>query len=389
MMKTAAKHAIARGKAAERFVWRCLGTVFFLAFPLIVESSPAAGIPSIAGPFYGYGANTTGGSDGKIVYVDTLSDSGPGSLRNALSQSNRIIKFNIAGDISLKSELYIPSNTTIDGFSSPAPRITIRDHRVTIKDGHNIIVQGMRFRGPADDTLRIWHGANRIVVDHCSFSGSTDGALDITEGSHNITVSWNIFAKTGGAESKTMLVKYGAYHISLFHNIFAENNIRNLEVAGGVAPEFYTAPIDFQAPTADIRNNIIWNWRGIGTRVTSGKHSPEWAASANVINNLYSSQDRPQNAIIVYAKDPKTAPAKAHIAGNISLTDVARAPQYQTGLSLHDINDPSNHAEFPAPAIGPGRLMPALEAAHPTYLHAGVRPLDAFDDAVLNQVRLP
>jgi|GEM_PF-3294086 len=388
-MKTPAKQATLKNKAAGKFIRRFLGTIVFLVFVFLVVEDSTKDVPSIAGPFYGYGAKATGGSNGEIVYVDTLSDSGPGSLREALSRGNRIIKFDVAGDIALKSSLPIFSNTTIDGFSAPAPRITIRDQRVAIKDAHNIIVQGLRFRGPADDTLRIWYGASRIVVDHCSFSGSTDGALDITEGSHDITVSWNIFAKTGGAESKTMLIKYGTYHISLFHNIFVENNIRNMEIAGGIAPESYTGPIDYQPPTADVRNNIIWNWKGIGTRVTSAKRSPEWAASANIVDNLYASHVRPQNAIIVHAKDPKTAPAEAYIAGNISLTNVGRAPQYQTGLSLRDINDPSNHDEFPAPPIGPGRLMPALEAARQTDRHAGVRPLDAFDDAVLKQIRLP
>jgi len=103
---------------------------------------------------------------------------------------------------------------------------------------------------------------------------------------------------------------------------------------------------------------------------------------------LFGILQRSSKVVYTFTRHPKTAPAKVYIAGNISLTDVARAPQYQTGLSLRDINDPGNHAEFPAPAIEPDRLMPALEAAHQTYLHAGARPLDAFDDAGLSQIRL-
>ena len=378
---------------AKQRGWRGFGgilsaAVMLLFFTVVLQKACAIAqsLPSIEDPFYGYGANATGG--GVVTYVDNLADSGVGSLRDALSSEGRIVRFSVAGDISLKSALRIPSDVTIDGFSAPLPGITIRDHRVNIQNQHNIIVQGLRFRGPANDTLRIWKGAYDIVVDHCSFSGSTDGALDITEGSHDITVSWNIFAKTGGSVPKPMLLKYGAYHISLFHNIFVENNIRNPEVAGHF-PEYYGGPIDYQAPIADVRNNIIWNWDGVGTRVTSSANSPGWEATANIVNNLYSSTSHPQNAIIVYSAEPATIPAEAYLADNVSLTDVAKAKQYQTGLQLVNVNDPSNHAEFPTPDIGPGAQLSALEAAHQTYLGAGVRPLDAFDSAVLAQIDLP
>ncbi|MGH8006048.1 MAG: hypothetical protein ACREQ3_03485, partial [Candidatus Binatia bacterium] len=103
-----------------------------------------------AATFAGFGATTPGGSGGTVVHVTNLKDAGLGSLRDALSQGNRHIVFDVAGVIELKSRLDVKgAHITIDGFSALLPGITLKNYglRIPGKDGaHNVIVQGIRVR---------------------------------------------------------------------------------------------------------------------------------------------------------------------------------------------------------------------------------------------------
>ena len=68
---------------------------------------PQAKIPAFPGA-EGGGAYTTGGRGGKVFVVKSLDDHGPNTLREACEQCGaRIIVFNIAGIIRLKSPINI------------------------------------------------------------------------------------------------------------------------------------------------------------------------------------------------------------------------------------------------------------------------------------------
>ena len=79
-----------------------------LATSVGVETQGTSPIPSssagakAADPAYqGFGAKTPGGSGKAIVRVANLNDSGPGSFRDAVSQGNRTVVFDVGGELVL------------------------------------------------------------------------------------------------------------------------------------------------------------------------------------------------------------------------------------------------------------------------------------------------
>lgn len=80
------------------------------------SSGDAASGPLLAFPgAEGFGRNATGGRGGEVVHVTNLNDSGAGSFRDAVSQSNRTVVFDVGGVIQIDSRVVIKSNITVAG----------------------------------------------------------------------------------------------------------------------------------------------------------------------------------------------------------------------------------------------------------------------------------
>ena len=317
-----------------------------LALPGVSESQPGA--------HQGFGATTPGGAGGTVVRVTTLSDSGPGSLREAVSQGNRIVVFDVAGRIELSTYLYVTgANITIDGFTARAPGITLANYGLIIrgnKGAHDVIVRGIRIRDADIDGIQVASGAYNVVIDHVSVAGSRDGNIDITE-SHDVTVSWSII----GMNDKNMLVKYNASRVTLHHNVFGGSAQRSPQIRIDDSTTAVATDV-----TADIRNNVIANWgTGYGSVVWYGP----WT---NVVNNFYTAPA---------GRRPLTVTsARAYVAGNLS-------------PGLGDVNDQSTEsAPFASPAV---ETHDACAAAGLALAGAGVRPLDGVDQKLLAKIAVP
>ena len=58
----------------------------------------------------GWGRYAEGGRKGTVYHVTNLNDSGSGSLRDAVSQPNRIVVFDVSGVIRINSRIVFKNN---------------------------------------------------------------------------------------------------------------------------------------------------------------------------------------------------------------------------------------------------------------------------------------
>jgi hypothetical protein len=298
-------------------------------------------ISAIAMAYEGFGGNVTGGSGYGSVAVNNLNDSGAGSLRAALSGSNRVITFNVSGTINLLSAIWVTGrNITVNGFSAHGNGITISSSSDAFvvsgktyggpdnATGVNIVFSGLRIRSTQGDAFQIAYNAHDVVVDHCSINGAGDGSVDVTEGAYNVTVSYSIVSN--GSGNGPFLIAFDTNRISIHHNIMYNNRDRN-PIAGASHNRYYSSGPAYNEdyPLLDSRYNVIWNYV-IGSYVMSEKGV---IGKANFISNIYkcSGTNNPSNNIGRSSHD-STSRALAYIAGNVSVHDMrGRAYNYGSG----------------------------------------------------------
>jgi fibronectin type III domain protein/concanavalin A-like lectin/glucanase superfamily protein/thrombospondin type 3 repeat protein len=228
-----------------------------------------AQVPIIPGAV-GFGINTPGGRGGQILRVTNLNDSGPGSLRAALTASGpRIIVFDVSGTIVLSSAIGITNPyVTIAGQTAPSPGITVRGNHIGPRT-HNILMQHLRVRtgyGAGVDAntgaIQLYNpGSNPVhdvVIDHCSTSWAINENLTTwgTSGDrvHDVTFRYTISSEglnctpisDEGCHSKGLLIGDGNHNIAVLNNIFAHDSDRLPELKGGAS--------------AVVVNNIMYNW---------------------------------------------------------------------------------------------------------------------------------
>ena len=207
------------------------------ALCLTVFGFMGAGAEPLAFPeALGFGAQVTGGRGGTVYHVTNLNDDGAGSFRDAVSQGNRIVVFDVGGIINIKTAVSIKSNITIAGQTAPGEGIAIHGGKLSTGKQSNIIIRYLRIRpgentaSEKDDALNLYDSKN-VIVDHCSvelapwnnFGGSSDNASYRVTG---ITVQNSLIANPIGQQ-------FGAHIESVdgtwawYYNAFVNTHNRN------------------------------------------------------------------------------------------------------------------------------------------------------------------
>lgn len=199
----------------------------------------------------GFGKYAVGGRNGSVYHVTNLKDSGAGSLRDAVSQPNRIVVFDVAGVIKLESRLVFKNNLYVAGQTAPGEGITVYGNGVSFSGANNTIVRYLRFRmgiggDSGKDAAGVANGTN-MIFDHLSvswgrdetFSISSDGKGDLGD----ITIQNSIISQGLMGHSAGGLIQ--ADNITLYRNLYVDNSTRNNKVKG----------------KNQYVNNIVYNWQ--------------------------------------------------------------------------------------------------------------------------------
>lgn len=200
-------------------------------------SAPTAGMGLAFPEAEGFGQRATGGRDGTVVHVTNLNDAGAGSFRDAVSQPNRIVVFDVGGYIPLVTAVSVKSNITIAGQTAPGGGIGFQGGEISFANSSNVVMRYIRVRpgsdtaDDTDDALSLYKAKN-VIIDHSSFEfapwnniGAVSDDWQVAPVT-DVTFQDNIIADPTGQQ-------FGAHtesvssNMAWYRNVFANSHNRN------------------------------------------------------------------------------------------------------------------------------------------------------------------
>ncbi|MGA2867684.1 MAG: LamG-like jellyroll fold domain-containing protein [Verrucomicrobiota bacterium] len=228
---------------------------------VIITNSYFPAFPGATGS--GGGAEGAGhaGVMSTVYHVTSMDDTGPGTLRDAVSDTNRTVVFDVPGIIFLKSPLIITnSDLTIAGQTAPGVGITVQGQMTTVTNAHDVIIRDVRFRAGIDDgddqpggptsldSLQFLNVSN-AVADHISAEWSSNNLVSVSNSS-NVTVQWSILSDslytTTNPRPFGSLLRFGNGALSFNHDLYANNYQGSPRLGDNLRLDFV--------------NNVVYNW---------------------------------------------------------------------------------------------------------------------------------
>jgi hypothetical protein len=346
----------------------------------------------------GWGKNARGGRDAKtkILFVTSLADSGPGTLREALEKTRgpRIILFKTGGVIALKSKLsFREGYVTIAGQTAPGDGIIVKNFPIRIGANH-VIMRGLRIRngdgpGPAGDlrdSIQIGRVngelVHDVIVDHCSFGWSMDETMEFWYGAKDVTVSNCILSEAlwksqheKGSHGYALLFGNGACtRITLYQNLFAHNERRNPWIKDNAQVE--------------IVNNVLYNWgtEAIGLWCTEAGKQP---ASALLIGNYCRGGEASGSRRGINLAKIAVPGSRFYLKGNIGPGRPSDTGDEWADVGIGTgVDAASYRANAPIPGLDSGiAAKPASLALTTVLAGAGALPRDAADRRAVADAR--
>jgi hypothetical protein len=322
---------------------------------------------------------TQGGDNGTTIEVSSLADSGPGSLRAALSMNKpRQIVFSVGGKIFLKEPLVVRNpRVTIAGGSAPSPGITILGDKLRIRT-HDVIVRDIRIRvgdGPGSapgnrDGISIERAGDyrvdNILIDRCSIAWAVDESISIWgAGISNVMIRRSIVAEAlsksihpKGEHSMGLLIGKGTRDIVVERNLFAHNVFRNPAVDAGAS--------------AVVLNNVIYNPGWSAFHVYAKKEAGPTIAS--VAGNVLIAGPDSRKAFRSFPKGVNPD-SKIYYDDNLSIGAQAFVPNERNGKA----NEPVGLVDTPPIWFSWLDPLPAREVEDEVLAEVGARPHDRDD----------
>lgn len=365
---------------------------------------PQAEIPAFPGA-EGGGKYSFGGRSGKVIVVNNLNDSGPGSFRDACEQGGaRIVVFNVAGIIHLTTPVIIRAPyITIAGQTAPGDGICIAGETVWCNT-HDVVVRFMRFRrgetwvGRRDDSF----GGNpigNIMIDHVSASWGLDenisfyrhmfdpgdGTKELKLPTVNVTIQNSISSQALDTYNHAFGSTLGGENCTFMRNLWANNAGRNPSVGWNGVFNFI--------------NNVLYNW------VHRTADGGDYTALFNFINNYYkpgplTPKDSPVGHRILKPESGRSKLGyfvfgRVYADGNIvEGYPAVNADNWAGGIQVQEQPDTKGYTENmkwnePFPIQNPFPIMSAQEAYNFVLDNAGATlpKRDIVDQRMIEQVR--
>jgi hypothetical protein len=340
---------------------------FLALLPLLTTSVSALAFPGAEG----FGRNAIGGRNGKVYVVSNLADSGAGSLRDAVSQPDRIVVFSVGGLIKLKDRLSVSKRISILGQTAPGDGITVYGNGWSFSNADDAIVRYIRIRmgkggASGKDGITIAEGAN-MIFDHISVSWGRDETFSINGGEvGNITIQNSIIAQGLETHSCGGLMQTNVGNgVSLFRNLYIDNKTRNPKVKG----------------TNDFTNNVVYNWGGGGGYIAGDS---DGASEANIVGNYFVSG--PSTTVSAFTRG--NANFKAFVSGNVYDSDKNGALNgvqlASTSANYGGLAVQSTKYAYPAPA----KILSAADAITLATKSVGASKVrDAVDKRLIAELQ--
>jgi pectate lyase len=263
-----------------------------------VVATPSRGELAVFPGAVGFGTKTKAGRGGKVIEVTTLSDSGPGSLREALLvKEPRIIVFKVGGTIELTDALYIHDPfVTVAGQTAPGDGITLKNMGLTILS-HDVLIQNIRIRPGNEGNVKAsdndgvgvlgkQYGGDtyNVVLDHVSVSWAEDENISMIGDVHDVTISNSIISEALNrsrhakeTHSAGLLIT-DTNNFTIRNTVLAHNGFRNPDITNNYLKV---------RMLGELVNNTIYNWGSLGTELQNTSPSGSDALRVNIVGNTY------------------------------------------------------------------------------------------------------